>query len=360
MARKPDAVESLEAAREALSVRPSESLRLLPPSSSLPPILRPERDFLYAEAFREMGFLAKSEKIYASVLSRVDAKEDPALCAEAALASAAVLRSLGRTVEARRRLRSAAKTGLAAYSDRILLEETLVDRAEGRHGASLKALRKMLARSLGRNDLSQAGFLLWAIGGAERLAGRLRESAASFERSLAICRRHRDASGAGYALFGLAGVSRIRGRLLDSAAHYREAGRFFEKTEDVFAKAYAHCGLANALRQLGRLAQAEEHYRRSEALYSSLGDEVDLAYVVWGRGRIREQRGDLASARTLLQKALAMFLRNKETRGVVLSEIALAQALYALGRVKEAEALNARALRRVRRAGLHTHLEIFT
>lgn len=350
----PDALDRLELARTALETDAPRALRLLPPPKALPAFVRAERDYLEGEAHRSMGFLAKAETFFAKALR---AKDDPVLLAEAALSSAAVLRSLGRTAEARGRLRGSFPK---AFERRLRLERAMVDRAEGRHEASLRVLRPMLAQAVLGRDWAEAGFLLWAIGGAERLMGWLEESAASFERSLAFFRRAKDSSGAGYALFGLAGVSRIKGGLSASERHYREAGRMFAATDDAFGKAYALCGTANALRQLGRLREAEALYRRSEKLYASLGDEVDLAYVVWGRGKVRLHTGRLREAEAFLKKALGMFARGRETRGVLLSQLALAQALYAQGRTAEGEALHAAAMRAAQRAGLHTHLEVFT
>jgi tetratricopeptide (TPR) repeat protein len=354
---KTDVLDRLESARTALESDAPRALKLLPPPRALPAFLRAERDFLEAEALRSMGFLVKAEALYAQALKATRPKEDPVLFAEASLSSASALRSLGRTAEARARLKIAAPK---AYARRLRLERAMVDRAEGLHESSLRVLRPMLAQAIACGDWAESGFLFWAIGGAERLMGRLGESASCFQRSLGLFRRARDASGAGYALFGLAGVSRIKGELEASARHYRAAGKSFASTDDVFAKAYALCGHANALRQLGRLGEAESSYRKSEKLYSSLGDEVDLAYVVWGRGKIRLHSGKLLEAEALLKKALGMFSRGGETRGVLLSRLALAQTLYAQGKTGEGERLHAQAVRGAVRAGLHTHLEVFT
>ncbi|MFA6029031.1 MAG: tetratricopeptide repeat protein [Elusimicrobiota bacterium] len=356
-----DAIEKLEAAREALSESPRRALSLLPRAAALPPALRPERDFVEAEALRARGFLASSESLYAGVLSRLTPSEDPVLFIESCLARAAALRSLGRTREASGLLAKAGRAPWARrFAHRLRLERALVLRAEGRHRPALRELRSLLAGALDARDAQEAAFLLWAIGGAERLEGELEASVRSFKRSRTLFRRAGDRLGEGYALFGLAGVSRIRGRAADSERFYARAAAVFSQSEDLFGRAYAFCGRANALRQLGRLDEAERLYRSAYGLYASLGDEVDLAYVVWGQGKILLQRGALAGSRSLLLRALGMFSRGNETRGVVLSELALAQALYALGKVRQAEGLKKRAEVRAARAGLHTPLEVFT
>lgn len=108
------------------------------------------------------------------------------------------------------------------------------------------------------------------------------------------------------------------------------------------------------------MRQAEGLYRKAHVLYSSLGDEPDLAYVDWGLGQVHLQRGELNEAVRRLGRALELFERNDEARGIVLSRVALAQALHASGKTARAETLFESAVRLARHAGIHAHLEIFT
>ena len=323
-----------------------------------------QRDFLAAEALRGQGFFTSSERLYRRIWTAKVRREDPALWIESGLALAACRRSLGGVREARSYLSGI--RGLVgskrwhSFHPQLELEAALVERAAGRFGPSLVALRRLLARALGARRWSEAAFLLWAIGGALRFSGRLEESKRTFERSRLLARKAKDRQGEAYALFGLGGVTRILGRLEDSAGFYAQAGRQLASTQDVFGKAYAECGFANALRQLGRWPEAERHYRRSHKLYSSLEDQVDLAYVEWGLGKIHLGRGELSKATPRLMRALRWFERHGETRGEALAGVALAQALHASGKTAEAERRFAAAYALARKAGLHAHLELFT
>ncbi|MBI4348006.1 MAG: hypothetical protein HY553_14210 [Elusimicrobia bacterium] len=356
-------IERLERARQALEdggLR--EALRLLPGRARIPAALRGERDLVEADALRGQGFFGRSEELYRRLLSF--AKRDPHVWLEAALGSAAGLRSVGDTARATALLDSAER--LARRADgawalpKIRLERVLVARAEGRWSRCLPELQRLLAGALRERDLSRASFLLWAIGGALRFSGDLEGSRRAFERSRALARRAGDASAEGYAVFGLGGVTRIQGDLRSSERWYRLAMKSFARTDDRFAQAYAHCGLANSLRQQAKRAEAERHYRLARGLYSSLGDPVDLAYVDWGLGKLRLDDGRPREAAPLLERALAAFSRGNELRGECLSEVALSQALHALGRTTEAERLFTRAVRRGRAGGLHAHLELYT
>ena len=72
-------IEKMERAREALEDKPSSALRLLPAAASLPVFLRPERNFIAAEAWRAMGYFDRAEKLYRAVLADRVSEEDPAL-----------------------------------------------------------------------------------------------------------------------------------------------------------------------------------------------------------------------------------------------------------------------------------------
>lgn len=357
------AVLRLERAKETLNAgRPSQAFRLL--SAAVPLPLRPERDFLRAEALRSQGFFLRSAVLYARILIRVNPEGEPDLWLESCLALASVRRSLGDAAAARSLLSrghaAAKRARRPVYRERLELESALVDRAEGRYKKSIARLRRLLSVFRGRGDWSAAGFVLWAMGGARRFAGDLAGSERDFRSALTVFRRARDESGRAYALFGLGGVTRIRGRLGDSERWYAEAARRLDGTDDVFGRAYAQCGLANVLRQKGELEKARVHYLRSHKLYSLLGDEVDLAYVDWGLGKVALQRGELREAESRLWRSLSSFARHRETRGEVLAETALAAVLHARGRTARAEGLFTRAVRRARAAGLHAHLEVFT
>jgi tetratricopeptide (TPR) repeat protein len=355
-------IEKLEEAREALEDSPAQALKLLPSAASLPTLFRPERDFIAAEAWRQRGYFERAEKLYSKIVR--SKKLDPDLHTEACLGSAAGHRSLGHIKLAQARLQEAQRTlqrhGLRSYREPLRLEKALVLRAQGHYRAALTPLRALLKKAVQDRDWARAGFLLWAIGGAERFQGDLQASESSFRKSLSYAQRAEDAVGAGYAHFGLGGITRVRGKFSEAAKHYAKAEKIFRGSDDDFARAYALCGYANALRQLGRLAEAEKYYLRSYKVYSSLEDKVDLAYVDWGLGEVHLRRGEVRKAVARFKAALRAFLAGGEDRGSVLSMVSLSRALHVVGKTAEAEALFSKGITLARRVGLHAHLEIYT
>jgi tetratricopeptide (TPR) repeat protein len=335
----------LERARDLIEEgRPQLAAALL--RRPAPALFRVERDFLMAEALRAQGFFSKAEVLYRGVLRSGE------LWAEAAAGLTSILRSLGRSSEARS-LWNKARSRTPRQS--WLLEDALIDRSAGLYPRALKKLA-----SLKPADDAERAFILWATGGARRFHGDLKGSHRDFVESLRRAKRAGDPQGQAYALFGLGGVLRILGRFAEAEKAYAEAGRRLAGTPDIFGRAYAHCGLANVLRQRGKLEEAARNYVKSHALYTQLGDWVDLAYVDWGLGQIHLKKGELPRAEARFKRALKGFGWGAEQRGLAMTEKSLAEVLHATGRTARAEALFDRAVARARKAGLHAHLEIFT
>src|SRR5262245_32893434 len=115
-----DPASRLERAQELLEQgRPSQ---VLPVLGRMPPALRDEGRYLAGEALRAQGFFGEAEAMYL----RVTRCRDRALAAEAWLGLASVYRSLGRVPEARRAL------SLSPRDGRRVLEDALIDRADGK------------------------------------------------------------------------------------------------------------------------------------------------------------------------------------------------------------------------------------
>ncbi|MBI5241601.1 MAG: tetratricopeptide repeat protein [Elusimicrobia bacterium] len=353
------AVLRLDRAKELLDEGAfARALTLL--DKPLPKAFRPEGDMVKAECLRSRGYLAQAAALFRGLVDGLNAP-DRSSWLDCCLALVACLRSLGETDAARRYWAVGRKVATTKEArERFDLEGALVERAAGDFPSSITKLTRHLARFKAERDWVGAGYILWALGGALRFAGDLEGSRRAFLEGLALSRRAGDPAGQAYALFGLGGVTRIQGRFAEAEDYYARALKAMAGTEDVFGQAYAHCGLANVLRQRGRLAEAERHYLRAHKLYTSIGDPVDLAYVDWGLGQVFLRRGELVPAEKRFRVALQGFAQGGETRGVVLSETALAALLHAKGRTQEAERLFDQAVRRARKAKIHTHLELFT
>ncbi len=317
--------------------------------------------FSEAEKFRAQGLFSKALPAY---LSAVKSSQDPSLRFDAFLSLASIARSLGDIPGAREYIQKARlemkRAGRTDEKEFVDLEETLIDRADGKYQKSVQRLRVFFKRRLAEKDFQACGFIEWAIGGALRFSGRLKESEKAYDRSFAFAKKAHDGDGQIYALLGLGGVCRIQGKLSDSEKHYRKAKNLLSQSADLFAKAYAYCGLGNALRQKGLYLEAGELYLKSRSLYRKLGDAADLGYVEWGLARVNMQKGDLKAARGFLNRALVLFGRSRENRGLVLAQMSLSQVLHAGGETARGEALFQKAVKLSLKSGLTAHLEPFT
>lgn len=351
-------LDRLAAAKTAIEEgRFEKAERLL--ARPLPAAWEPERRRLRGEALRGRGLLGAAVRELQSAL-KGGPGADPALWCETALAASACLRSLGRAAAAGAlldRVDAAVKRfKLGDYGPELRLERAMLARAEGDWARAVPALQALRNGASGR----QRAYLEWALGGAYRFMGDLDAAVRAFEASRKGFLKEKDRLGLGYAECGLAGARRIQGRPMDCILHYSRAARLFEATEDLFGLAYSRCGLANGLRIAGRLGAAERLYAQAEKLYSRLEDPADLAYVEWGQAQLLARTGRQAKAAVLLRRALKRFEAAREHRGAALSLQSLAALEHAAGRSRAGEALFEKAWRTAKKAGLHTHLEVFT
>lgn len=317
--------------------------------------------FLLGEAHRLLGSFQPAIETYARALKvTVNAEERMDIL----LAMAACYRTLGVSSAAYEladdALKMAREMEYDEYVVRAMQEMGMALRAWGRLEEALDLLDAVLAAYTQEKDYAGMSFICWAKGGIYRLQGHLQEGIAQFKLAVKHAKKAKDEINLAYGYCGLAGVSRIAGKIDDCVKYYKLAEKIFNKTEDMFGKAYTNCGMANGLRQQGKYDEALRHYNKADALYSGIGDKVDLGFVKWGRADILKRRNKLPQALADLQAARELFDNSDETRGQILTKLALAQVLYAMGRVEEAETLYDEGVSQARAEGLHTYLESYT
>ena len=198
------------------------------------------------------------------------------------------------------------------------------------------------------------------MGGICRLEGNFREGINLFKQSYKYAARIKDNISMAYALCGLAGILRVSGDARNCVLNYEKAEKLFAKTQDIFGKAYTNCGMANGLRQAGFLDKAAKHYKRAALLYTAINDTVDLGFVKWGQSDVLKHQNKLPQALDVLLEAKKLFANSDEIRGQLLTEISLAQVIYALGDKAKADKIYFAAVERARKENLHTYLEIYT
>lgn len=317
--------------------------------------------FLLGEAQRLLGSFQPAIATYAKALKvTVNAEERMDIL----LAMAACYRTLGLSSAAYEladdALKMARELEYDEYVVRAMQEMGMALRAWGRLEEALDLLDAVLAAYTQEKDRAGMSFICWAKGGIYRLQGQLSEGIAQFKLAVKYAKQAKDEINLAYGYCGLAGISRIAGKIDDCVKYYKLAEKIFNKTEDLFGKAYTNCGMANGLRQQGKYDEALRHYNKADALYSGIGDKVDLGFVKWGRADILKRRDKLPQALADLQAAQELFDNSDETRGQILTKLALSQVLYALGRTEEAESFYEEGVKQARAEGLHTYLESFT
>lgn len=317
--------------------------------------------FVQAEAHRLLGSFEPALAVYGQALKiSVQAEERMDIL----LAMAACYRTLGVAAAAyelaQDALHMAQELEYDEYTVRAMQEMGMALRAWGRLDEALELLDAVLAAYTQEKDWAGMSFICWAKGGIYRLKGWLAEGIAQFKQAIQYAQKCGDEIHLAYGYCGLAGISRIAGKIEDCVNYYKKAEKIFNHTEDGFGRAYTHCGMANGLRQQGRYDEALRHYNKADKLYSAIGDKVDLGFVKWGRADILKRRNKLPQALADLRAAEALFANSDEMRGQILTQLALAQVLYALGQTDEAEALYDQGVAQARAAGLHTYLESYT
>ncbi len=340
-----------------LEQTPSKVLEVLSKKKNL----SSELLFLQGEAHRLLGSFQPAIATYAKALkTSVQAEERMDIL----LAMAACYRTLGIAAAAYEladdALKMAAELEYEEYVLRAMQEMGMALRAWGKLDEALELLDAVLAAYTQQKDYAGMSFVCWAKGGIYRLKGWLAEGIAQFKQAIKYAQKCGDEINLAYGYCGLAGISRIAGKIDDCVNNYKKAEKIFNKTEDLFGQAYTNCGMANGLRQQGKYDEALRHYNKADKLYSGIGDKVDLGFVKWGRADILKRRNKLPQALADLRAAQELFDHSDEMRGQILTKLALAQVLYALGQIDEAEALYAQGVTQAKAEGLHTYLESYT
>lgn len=348
---------TVEALQQMLDEKPSHVLAALKNTKTKDSAVL----FLLAEAHRQLGSFKEALAVYAKALKLTITAEERM---DILLAMAACYRTLGVSAAAYElgdeALKMAQELEYDEYVVRAMQEMGMALRAWGRLDEALDLLDAVLAAYTQLKDYAGVSFICWAKGGIYRLQGKLADGINQFKEAVKYAKKAGDEINLAYGYCGLAGVSRIAGKIDDCVKYYLLAEKIFEKTEDMFGKAYTNCGMANGLRQQGNYDAALKRYAKADTLYSGINDNVDLGFVKWGRADILKRRNKLSAALTELEQAQALFDNSDETRGQILTQLARAQVLYALGRVEEAEELYDAGVKHARAEGLHTYLESYT
>jgi tetratricopeptide (TPR) repeat protein len=333
-------------------------------------LCQPKEIFALGEARRMLGDFEKSVKLYDKALAGYgvllhrngQSAEISAGILDVLLALSKSYRTLGNAGKAHQTACKAlsvasAREDLFDFKMLALQEIGMALRACGKLDEAETILFDVLDYYKKQKEPAGKSFIYWALGGICRLRGQFKDGADYFKKSAALSK---DKVSKAYAYCGLAGISRVSGKNKACLENYKKAEAIFKNTDDIFGKAYTNCGIANGLRQLGKYGEALKRYETAGKLYSLIKDKVDLGFVKWGFADVLKKQNRLREAARELKKAKALFANCDETRGQILTELSIAQVLYALGQRSRAIEIYDLAVSRAKAENLATYLEIFT
>jgi tetratricopeptide (TPR) repeat protein len=293
------------------------------PEASIPrdPLASTTRALERAIALRAAGRFAEAERACRHALGGYEAVGGPR---HAGVAAALV--ELGLILEARDRLRDAARCHRraldlipAATRDADLARRALrahvalagIDRALGAYDDADRTLQGALRearRRFGARDPLVAG-ILNNLGVLRKAQGRYKEAESMYRRALARLDR-RDRESRATLSHNLGGIEHARGRFARAEPHARRAVELRAAIHGAGHPAVAadEVALAAVLEGRGRFAEAARLYRRAIAVFrrrlGERGLEVGLALA--GLGAAEQQRGRFTTARRAYHEALAI------------------------------------------------------
>ena len=167
------------------------------------------------------------------------------------------------------------------------------------------ALEELLIEQIDPDSLFARNVILWSLGYAWRIQGKLRESIAAFREVLAIGRQLNNmwVLSTGYADLGM--VLRLAGRLKEAESTYRES---LDMLHQAGAGGSGYIGrsksfLANLLCELNQLDEALQLTHESIEHSQLWNNPNHLAHAYWTQARIQYSKGDWIAAEHALKKA---------------------------------------------------------
>lgn len=155
--------------------------------------------------------------------------------------------------------------------------------------------------------LSEAEFLVRAVGRPEINIGDLAHAEEDIRRGLALYEKWGNASGQARALRYLGTIERRRGNFEQATAFYQEALRRADQApEDREVRIGIQRSYGVLLWRQGDLAGAETQLRAALQLARDLGHEAWLAETLSSLGEVRLRRGDIAEAERLVRESMAL------------------------------------------------------
>jgi nucleoside phosphorylase/tetratricopeptide (TPR) repeat protein/TolB-like protein len=327
-----------------------EALRRLPPALADDGRI----DLVESRAWQEEEKWAKQQLLATSAAGKGGATSDHRLVGQARLLETTALFGLGDMNGASAAIEEA-RSSFEAVGDRSGIARTLEQEATAvGYGGNLEGESILLHKALDLHrqlhDEASVARVLLNMGYVLVRNGKTNEAQRSFSKALTTFRE----SGGTYAqattLSEIGAFMFYRGDLAAAEKRYREALSLFEKVPSQNGRATALTNIGEVLSCRGNLEEARKLHEQSLAINIPLPDPKGVAYDKLRLGEIFALQGDRAAARAWYQQALKIHNVDKELAAE--TKIALAGLLVEDGDAIEAEKLarQAEATLRVGRA----------
>jgi tetratricopeptide (TPR) repeat protein len=295
-----------------------------------------------AIVLRQQGNLAQAKAMYTKALAVYRDIGDQRDIVTVTSNLANVLRQQGDLAGANARyqeaLAAARRIGDRRNEAQVLHSTAIVLRQQGDAAGAKARYREALAirRALGvKNGIAST---LNNLANVLYDEGDLAGAKAMYEESLQISRQIGEQSGTALALANVAGVLADRGNLAEAAAMYEESLAIRRALGGKSSIASSLNTLAHLQQDQGKLRQAREAAEEALALYRGLGETRGVGSVQYRLGEIAAAQGDLGAARKAHDEALRIRQKLAEVGTVADSRLALARLSLQEGNAKSAEA----------------------
>ena len=194
-----------------------------------------------------------------------------------------------------------------------------------------------VAEELDHDELK--GAILTDLGIATFLQGRYDDAARHFRFALGVYESLADEAHVVSAITNVGNALNARGDSEAAITQWRRALQYAVESGTLSQQAKIQNNLGIAYFNLGRYAEARASYRQSRETFQRLGMKSELTYTLTNLGEVMLADGDYGGAFSTWTEALALYEIMADVRGVVETDLQLAELRMIFGDLAEVERL---------------------
>ncbi len=329
---------------------------------------------LFARAMEAAQALGDPDRVLSLQCQKVEALLQAGRTKEAIELGTSILTNSPPPDDCRRRLLRVVSVGRSRLGDFELAKEGFRQLLEGLEDASERAELKQelvnieinlggfknaeetchaqleIAEELDRDELK--GAILTDLGIATFLQGRYDDAARHFRYALGMYESLGDEAHVVSAITNVGNALNARGDSAAAIEQWRRALEYAVERGTLSQQAKIQNNLGIAYFNLGRHAEARASYLQSRETFQRLGMKGELTYTLTNLGEVMLADGDYGGAFATWTEALALYDMMADVRGLVETELQLAELHLILGVPSESERLLEEAHRYVEAEGV--------